>query len=239
MRTTTNRSNKAAVLRRCRYVLLATVMVCVVFLSSCDPIASGYRETEADGYRTLTIENDLVSYSLEYSTYYHHSGPSGDLEWKIPFVAIMLVAPSKPVEMEVPTGKANIDTVSLSYAPAFINVDVSDRSGESERSRLASGFLDIQLKDRERDVEFELLERRSIMVAGVAGELVVFKDEWQMGLWAKDMPAVGYFRWVYFDYGGLVWEIKSMAEEGLAERVAADIDHIIETFRILAPEEDS
>ena len=226
--TATERTGKTWVLRRWSYVLFATAMVYVVFLSSCDPIASGYRETEANGYRTLTIENDLASYSVEYPTYYDRAGPHGDLEKLYPSVFVKLLAPEKSMDILVLEGMA-----SAKYVPAAIEISVLDTSKAEPEGSFAGDYLDSYLGFHQGEELFELLERRPLTVSGVEGELLVFVEDWGMILAVQDTPKLRYARWAYFDYGGLVWKIEASAEEELADRVMADFEHILETFKIL------
>ena len=46
-------------------------------------------------------------------------------------------------------------------------------------------------------------------------------------------------RKIYFDHGGLVWEIHSSSLEAADEENYAHYEHLLETFKILEPEADS
>lgn len=90
MLTKSERPGTAVALRRLRLALLATVVLGGVVLSACN---RGFTETEANGYRTLTIENALSSYSFEYPTYYEREGPYDNLGFRIPSIYVTLLAP--------------------------------------------------------------------------------------------------------------------------------------------------
>ena len=66
------------------------------------------------GYRTLTVENKLVSYSFDYSTYYEIVGPRSEPDYIRPYTYITLLAPRRVMKLMVPdsNGHDSIKTVS-------------------------------------------------------------------------------------------------------------------------------
>lgn len=106
--------------------LLQLIVVGIITLSitGCDG-RTGYRlEASEPGYQILTVKNKLVSFSLDYSTYYEIERPHMDADNIRPATFVNLVAPRKEMKMIVPDFNegGNVKTVSVSYCPAGIDI---------------------------------------------------------------------------------------------------------------------
>ena len=209
-------------------VLVAAVVVTA--FSGCD---RGFTETEADGYRTLTVENDLCSFVMEYSAYYERVGPRTDLDYIRPFMYVTLAAPEKRMQLLFPSDKDNLETMTFTYVPATIGVDVYDPSNSPTTSQNAKERIENDIGDNASWDNFELLERIPITVSGVEGELIAYVVDWFIPIPRGEGPLLQYHRAVYFDYNGLIWEIEAECEIEMVDQVKADFEHILETFRFL------
>jgi hypothetical protein len=216
-------SNMVTRLQRCLVGLLLVSVA--VALAGCN--------NSNDGYRSLTVENELCHFSLDYSTYYELEGPMYDIEHTIPATWVHFGAPKKYVDMVVPADDDSIRTVSVSYVPASIRIDVYDPSPSSTAPQNALGRIEGTLSDHAKWDNFELLERSPVTVSGIEGELIYYVTDW-VGLFpSTEGPKLEYIKQVFFDYDGLIWNIKAMSRMEIDHRVMDDFEHLIETFQIL------
>jgi hypothetical protein len=81
----------------------------------------------------------------------------------------------------------------------------------------------------------DILERTTININGISGELVVYSSK--VGLIPEapleSSEIVRINRTVCFDYGGLIWIIIIESDEDKADQAKADFEHILQTFKIL------
>ena len=74
------------------------------------------------------------------------------------------------------------------------------------------------------------LERSSVSVAGLPGELVVFRSKGNGDL--ANLPEIE-CRCVFFEAGERSWRICMCADASRADQAKLEFDHIVETFQIL------
>ena len=77
-----------------------------------------------------------------------------------------------------------------------------------------------------------LLERTTIIVDGINGEMIVWSCKWWPNYYvgpAKD----AIMKDIYFDHGGLIWNIEFYSHLDKADQSKIDLDHILQTFKIL------
>lgn len=185
-----------------------------------------------NGYRTLTVNSKLVSFSMEYPAYYRIEGPSVDAENIRPYTDVNLNAPRKSLKLIVPdfSKGGSLKTVSSSYVPAAIAIHIfvplpADGS--------AQDYIESWVSDINKEGYAESLERTPVTVSGIQTEVLSFKDDWGMLLASDDAPKFKYYRLIYFDYGGYLWSFRASSEEELVDQMKNDLDHIIETFEII------
>jgi hypothetical protein len=82
----------------------------------------------------------------------------------------------------------------------------------------------------EHDEEFELIERSSIEVAGIGGEMVVYKSS-ILGKYLNSPNLMCCD--AYIDYQGYIWKISVLAITELSDQVEPDFEHLIDTFEFL------
>jgi hypothetical protein len=185
-------------------------------------------------YKTVTVENEICSYSLEYSRYYKKAGPRIDRDPEPGWTSFKLLAPDKEEPMEyvqVPSGKMKTGTVSYTPAVISIFVVVADKPPEVDTSMKR---LESTLKHATKFENFELLERSPVEVAGIEGEMIVYLvDNILPIIFKENLGRLEYHRVVYFDYNGLIWEMEAQCNQEMANQVNADFDHIVQTFKIL------
>jgi hypothetical protein len=184
-----------------------------------------------DGYHTLTVNNKLVSYSFEYSTYYKRYGPSVDSKYVSPYVYLDLTAPRRQMKISIPLSNGQeVKTVKSSYVPASIEINIYVANKYSSLS--AHDALAVWISDISQGEYAASLTHSSITISGIEGDIITYKYDWGM-LLSTDMPKLKYFRVAVFDYGGYIWDFTAWSEEEMVEQVKADFEHILETFEIL------
>jgi hypothetical protein len=111
----------------------------------------------------------------------------------------------------------------------FINITIIDASEEFPNAKAT--IEQIASKEFVKDI----LERTTININGISGELVVYSSK--VGLIPEapleSSEIVRINRTVCFDYGGLIWIIIIESDEDKADQAKADFEHLLETFRIL------
>jgi hypothetical protein len=79
--------------------------------------------------------------------------------------------------------------------------------------------------------DFKLLERSSVKIGTITGEQLVYTSTLLVG--PNDTP-VSEITWeVYFDHGGLIYNLHMSADQDIADEAEADFEHILETFKFL------
>lgn len=80
------------------------------------------------------------------------------------------------------------------------------------------------------DEEFELIERSTIEVAGISGEMIAYKCS-ILGNYMNSPNLI--IRDVYLDYQGYIWKISVLSITELGAQVEPDFDHLTDTFDFL------
>ena len=201
-------------------ILLQILLICTLLFSSCTPPLSD------DDYITMTVQNRIASFSFEYRAYYRDvAGPRiVDSDAHL-FTYVDILAAQKTMPMPNPEPGGEGEMVQMKYVPAFIGVSVSDASKYLTSS---TERIENNISSWSRWPNFELLERKMILVDGVQAELIAYQvDGFFVG------PALKYQVDVCFDHNALRWYIYLEADIELADMVRADLEHILETFKIL------
>ena len=128
-------------------------------------------------------------------------------------------APGVYVE-EVPSGVKPIAGVGTSTA-GF--------AGLAERGPLEPTLVESWL-------DFEMRERSTIEIDGVQAEQIVFfyravREDIGHGPGGDPEPTIE--RALYFDYRGLIWDIRISSNEEVIEEHKVHLEHMLETFQFL------
>jgi hypothetical protein len=208
-------------------MIVAAVLVVAVAATGC---SCGVTEIESDGFRILTVTKEHYSFSFEYSTFYQRKGPNYITRNRtIPSIYIDLVAPRKTMPLLYPANKDELETVTVTYTPAVIDIHIySPRVSPN-----AQGRLENDISDNSRWENFELLERYPVTVSGIEGELIAYVIDWFLPFPESEGQELQYYRAVYFDFDGLIWTIEATSEMEMVDQVKTDFDHILGTFQIL------
>ena len=186
-----------------------------------------------DGYKQITIKNELGSYSLEYPSHYKKN-IRDNLEFKVPYTDFTLEGPVKKETVEVfdpETGE--IKTVTGKRGTSSISINICNLKVYYGESYSAVDFYDDLLQGLTKWENFRILERSPITVAGIEGELVVYLVDKLMPIPVEDGKNLTYVRAAYFDYNDLVWEIEAKCNQDIQDEVTGYFNHVIETFEIL------
>jgi hypothetical protein len=204
------------------FVIILVTLISSIF-SACDQNGS---DPSDDHFRTMEVKNKVAHFSFEYRTYYHDiDGPwVDDNEYrKITYVDILASKKTIPAPNPQP-GEAG-ETVNMSYTPAVIGVNVGNALNVPFRpfqERISS-----HLTSWSRWEHFKLLERKNVMISGIQGEMAAYEVDGLIG------PKLLYQSDVAFDYNGQEWDINLKADVSLTDNVKEDLQHVIDTFKIL------
>ncbi|MBN1160717.1 MAG: hypothetical protein JXA17_02070 [Dehalococcoidales bacterium] len=110
----------------------------------------------------------------------------------------------------------------IAILPLVTNIEHPDATSS------LNSFLENRVFDYE---EFQLLERSSVKVSGIDGELIVFSGYYDVGyLFTSDHLKV----WeVYLDYKDFIWILRLSSIIDNTEGVEAEFQHFIDTFKFL------
>lgn len=206
--------------------------ICIVGLLLA--VAASGCNLSKEGYRTLTVEDKLVSYRLEYPRRYDREGPELNMDTLMPSSFLDFYAPERKQLMKIPgTSSEGLRTVTVSYVPASISFMAYRPKDVLDVSQSAREVLNEHLKDAGRRANYSLLEQSPITMSGIEGGLIAYILDWTIPFAVKDGPQLKYKRIVALDYGGYIWVIEAMADTDMVEQVKADFDHIVQTFEIL------
>lgn len=218
-------------------LIVVVLLVLVIILGGCNSPKGLTTTNLGNGYISLTIENELVYYSVEYPAVFRDrdGGPKVDYQ-SLPLTFVTFLAPKKRINIVARTGGNKVETVSAEYVPAWIEISAADHSFGKDLSQNSTEFLDEFIADmsRHESTRFKLLKRSPVTVSGITGERIIY--EWDgRGLVPRDEPVKLYYvNDVFFDYDGLIWEIKSEARtEEMVDEVNTYFDHLLQTFKIL------
>ncbi|OGO18776.1 MAG: hypothetical protein A2Z15_07840 [Chloroflexi bacterium RBG_16_50_11] len=78
------------------------------------------------------------------------------------------------------------------------------------------------------DPRYELIERSTIQVAGISGEMAVYNTS-VLGNYLSAPYTV--CRDAYIDYQGYIWKISVMAVTAIEDEVKLDFEHLIKSFK--------
>jgi hypothetical protein len=207
-----------------------TIIVFVCFISGI--FFAGY-SCSNNPYKTITISNELGSYSLEYPSHYEKH-IWDNLEFKVPYTRLLLEGPIGKEEAEVfDPNTGEIITIVGERGTSSIEIFISNYKVHFGESYLATDKIDSVLEGEASWANFQLLERSSRTVSGVEGEMIAYLVDRLMPIPVEDGKNLDYVRAVYFDYNNLTWHIEAKCRQELREQVTADFEHIIQTFQIL------
>jgi len=186
-----------------------------------------------DGYKKITINNELGSYSLEYPSHYEKN-VWDNLEFKVPYTYLIFEGPVRKETMDVfdpETGE--IKKVTGERGTSEISVHVSNFKEYYGEYYSGAYFFKILLEGEAKWENFQLIERSPITVSDVEGELIVYLVDKLMPIPVEDGKNLEYVRAAYFDYNELTWRIVAKCNQDIQEEVTVYFNHLIETFEIL------
>jgi hypothetical protein len=185
-------------------------------------------------YKTVVVKSELCYYSFEYSGNYEKDGPRTELDRTIPYTVLYLVAPAINETAEVlDRNSGKIETVVGKRSPAGFTFDVYNPVKYESAPQTSQERIERTIVGNQSWENFSLLERSSISVSGIKGEIITYLVDRLMPIPVENGKKLEYVRAVYFDYDGLLWVIEVKCKEEISQQVKADFDHIIQSFKIL------
>jgi hypothetical protein len=206
-------------------VIILILLACAFLFSGCSTFLSD------DDYRTIVVNNDVAGFSFEYRAYYHDiDGPSVVEESDYQFTYIYVLARTKERPMVNPEPGSEGDTVAMSYVPASMHVLVSNQLlMHSKYSWTASERIENSISSWSRWKNFKLLERTTVVVAGIEAEMIAYEIDSIFSSWPLE-----YHIEIAFDREGICWDIEATCRDtDLRDMLVQDVEHVISTFKIL------
>lgn len=207
-------------------VTLGTLLIAfLLMISGC--------ESTHNKARNITIENELCTYSFSYPSRYKLE-QHDNFGFNVPYSYLILEGPIEIKEAEVfDPASGEIKTVLGRRGTSVISVNVADSKSHFGELYSAVNKIDNVLEAEARWANFQLLKRVPRSVSGVTGEMVVYLVDKLMPIPVEDGENLEYVRALYFDYDGLLWEIRAKCDQNIKEQVEADFEHIAQSFKIL------
>ena len=180
---------------------------------------SGCQNSDVNSYKTFTLDEGTIHFSLEYRTYYKvkevkPGADTGDIVKDIMYLTLIS-----------PRVKATRDHTYIDVITAKPNELVPDaKTGIERAERNASSWAD-----------YKLLDKYELTIDGVKA----YRIDYQMRnivpaiAGVSNIPFIEVTREVNFDANGFVWMIQMRSDSSTAEDDKVDFEHIIQTFRIL------
>jgi hypothetical protein len=208
---------------------VSTSLILILLISF---IISGCNSSNNE-YESITVENELCSYSLQYPSLYEKD-IRDHLDFNIPYTYLVLEGPVTIQEAEVfDPDIGEIITVSGERGTSVISIKVLNYKVYYGESYSAADRMERVLEGQASWANFKLLNRSPLTVSGVQGELVEYLVDMLMPIPREDGKNLEYVCAVYFDYNELTWVIEAKCIQELREQVKADFDYIIQSFKII------
>ena len=180
---------------------------------------SGCQNSDVNSYKTFTLDEGTIHFSLEYRTYYKvkEVKPGADTGYIGKDIMVFTLISPRVKETRDHT---------------YINVIVDKpdelitdaKTGIERAERNASSWAD-----------YKLLDKYELTIDGVKA----YRIDYQMRnivpaiAGVSNIPFIEVTREVNFDANGFVWMIQMRSDSSTAEDDKVDFEHIIQTFRIL------
>jgi len=206
-------------------VIIPVLIACIFLFPGCGTPLSD------DDYKTMVVKSDVAGFSFEYRAYYHDIGGPYVVEesdFTFTYVYVLARAKKKTMANPEPGGKGN--PVAMSYVPASINVSASNQLlMQSKYSWTASERIEKSISSWSRWENYKLLERTTVVVAGIEAEMIVYEIDSIFSSWPLE-----YHIEIAFDREGICWDIEATCRDtDLREMLVQDVEHVISTFEIL------
>ncbi len=170
---------------------------------------------ERSGYETFTLERGIGHFSVEYPASYDIAKVEVRNDEEHIYTHVAFISPYLKKEQVYTTIHFQVDTKSDNFPNA-------------------EAMLEFLLSFHEKWEDFKLLDRGSITVNGIQAQQIVYSyTSFPELVYHKDTKVSVTVREVYFDYGGLIWEISISSNTSTAEAANVHFEHILQTFKIL------
>ena len=170
-----------------------------------------------NGYKQLRVDKGIAHFYLEYPH-----------EWKVRVVEIE----QDYTEVEIDAPSLVRDYARIRSTDWYLFITTTEDKWPNAKAALED---DLSFR-KERFNNFKLLDRSSIELSGVTGEQVIYFYKTAIQ-GPPDEPAGGLeptiARDMYFDYGGLVWNIAVISNQEVADTHKIHFEHMLETFQFL------
>ena len=174
--------------------------------------------TDVNSYKTYTLTEGTVHFSLEYRAYYKikevHPGDDTGYATK-DLMYFTLISP----KIKESGDYTYIDVI----ASEPDNLTPDAKSAIERAERLAATWKD-----------YELINKEEITIDGVKAYRIDYQNQNIVpAIAGVGGPRISVYREVRFDANGFLWMIQMMSDSTTAEADKPDFEHIIQTFNIL------
>ncbi len=203
-------SGEAQVIVNKRSFLLGLAAVILLITASLSVVGC-----ERSGYETFTLERGIGHFSVEYPASYDIARVEVRNDEEHIYTSVAFISPYLKKKQVYNAISIFVDTKSDSFPNA-------------------EAAMEFSLSSHEKWEDFKLLDRGSITVNGIQAQQIIYSyTVLRDPMYFKDTQVSATEREVYFDYGGLIWEISISSNTSTAEAANVHFEHILQTFKIL------
>jgi hypothetical protein len=209
-------------LKHLKFVVLVGLIILMISCSGCSKtrIYEAMEYTDGEEYKTYTLSEGDIHFSFEYPVLDFFNGEAGGQIGRSDSTIGRGVAFGIPYNEKQPM-------------VFFINYYRKDEKLTSVNAAVEERLAYVKEEvDVEVYTDYKLLKKRKIHVSGLNGiELMYsYSNEQNLG------PNVGNSameRVVFFSYGDIIWEVSYISDALIVDRANSELEHILQTFRIL------
>jgi hypothetical protein len=215
------------------FILAALLIIINIGLSCSNGYDVQIDEVRNNKYTQITVQNQLGSYSFEYPSYYEKK-VQDNFDFIPPYSSVVLLGPTKVEEVEVfDPDSEKVDSVVTMRISSSIEISITDAKKWWGENHSAINTLEELLIDEAKWDNFQLINRSLSFVSELEGEKVEYFVDKLMPIPKEDGKNLEYVCAIFFDYNGLIWEIRARGDQEIREELKTDFDNIVETFTIL------
>jgi hypothetical protein len=199
-------------------IVIIALTVIFLLLTGSVPLACGPTEK---GYKGFVVNEGVALFSFEYPVSFEE--PDIDLVNGAPYSTLVI------------SHRMAKGTEGVSRFAVIVSKTSSKFPNARAKLDYYVGLLQGGFSGGGMDPEYvapNLQERVPIIVNGIQGEMIVWTCQWIPDFYpGTKRDAIS--RDVYFDWGGLIWEIGFVSHTDRAEQAKVEFEHLLETFQIL------
>ena len=195
---------------RIKSIINILVLGCLFFI--------GCQNVDVNSYKTFTLTDGNVHFSLEYRAYYKIKEVHPSFDTGTPSDAFMdftLISPKIKQTKDYTYIKVLVEK------PGRLIPDAKSQTERAENN--ASSWAN-----------YKLLDKYMTTIDGIEAYRLDYQNQNIVPTLAgTGKPAIGVYRELHFDAKGFVWMIQMSSDSSTADADKADFEHVIQTFKVL------